>query len=37
MYFKKDEVIAVGSILHKMEPEVATKALEQLPQFAATT
>ena len=32
----KDKVIKMASIIDKMEPEVAKKALEQFPEFANT-
>ena len=36
-HLTKDKVIAMASMLDKMDPEVSMKALEQFPQFAATT
>jgi ribosomal protein S17E len=33
----KDKVITMASMLDKMDPEVAKKALEQFPEFASTT
>lgn len=35
-HLTKDKVIAMASMLDKMNPEVAKKALEQFPEFAAT-
>ena len=35
-YLTKDKVIAMASMLDKMDPEVAKKALEQFPEFAKT-
>lgn len=35
-HLTKDKVIAMASMLDKMDPEVAKKALEQFPEFAAT-
>lgn len=35
-YLTKDKVIAMASIIDKMEPEVAKKALEQFPEFSNT-
>jgi len=35
-HLTKDKVIAMASILDKMDPEVAKKALEQFPDFAKT-
>ena len=36
-HLTKDKVITMASMLDKMEPEVAKKALEQFPEFANTT
>ena len=36
-HLTKDKVIKMASMLDKMEPEVAKKALEQFPEFANTT
>lgn len=36
-HLSKDKVIAFASLLPKMNPEVAKKALEQFPNFASTT
>lgn len=36
-HLTKDKVITMASMLDKMDPEVAKKALEQFPEFAATT
>ena len=36
-HFTKDKVIKMASMLDKMDPEVAKKALEQFPEFANTT
>ncbi|MDB2099828.1 hypothetical protein [Clostridium paraputrificum] len=36
-HITKDKVITMASMIDKMEPEVAKKALEQFPKFAATT
>lgn len=36
-HLTKVKVIAMASMLDKMDPEVAMKALEQFPEFAATT
>lgn len=35
-HITKDKVITMASMLDRMEPEVAKKALEQFPQFALT-
>lgn len=35
-HLAKDKVIAMASMLDKMDPEVAKKALEQFPEFAKT-
>jgi ribosomal protein S17E len=35
-HLTKDKVIKMASILDKMDPEVAKKALEQFPEFSAT-
>lgn len=35
-HLTKDKVIAMASMLDKMTPEVAKKALEQFPEFAST-
>lgn len=35
-HLTKDKVIEMSSMLDKMDPEVAMKALEQFPQFATT-
>lgn len=35
-HLTKDKVIAMASMLDKMDPEVAKKALEQFPEFAKT-
>ena len=35
-HLTKDKVIKMASLLDKMDPEVAKKALEQFPEFAAT-
>lgn len=35
-HLKKDKVITMASLLDKMDPEVAKKALEQFPEFAKT-
>ena len=36
-HITKDKEITMASMIDKMEPEVAKKALEQFPKFAATT
>lgn len=36
-HLTKDRVIKMASMLDKMDPEVAKKALEQFPEFANTT
>ena len=36
-HLTKDKVIAMASMQDKMDPEVAKKALEQFPNFSATT
>ena len=36
-HLTKDKVITMASMLDQMDPEVAKKALEQFPEFAATT
>lgn len=36
-HLTKDKVIKMVSMLDKMDPEVAKKALEQFPEFASTT
>lgn len=36
-HLTKDKVIKMASMLDKMDPEVAKKALEQFPEFASTT
>ena len=36
-HLTKDKVITMASMLDKMDPEVAQKALEQFPEFAKTT
>lgn len=36
-HITKDKVIIMASMLDKMDPEVAKKALEQFPEFATTT
>lgn len=36
-HLTKDKVITISSMFDKMDPEVAKKALEQFPEFAATT
>ena len=36
-HLTKGKVIAMASMLDKMDPEVAKKALEQFPNFSATT
>ena len=36
-HLTKDKVISMASMLDKMDPEVAKKALEQFPEFASTT
>lgn len=36
-HLTKDKVIAMASMLDRMDPEVAKKALEQFPEFANTT
>lgn len=36
-HLTKDKVIKMASMLDKMDPEVAKKALEQFPEFANTT
>lgn len=36
-HLTKDKVINMASLLDKMDPEVAKKALEQFPEFAKTT
>lgn len=36
-HLTKDKVIAFASMIPKMDPEVAKKALEQFPNFASTT
>ena len=35
-HLTKDKVIAMASLLDRMDPEVAKKALEQFPEFAST-
>ncbi len=35
-HLTKDKVITMASMLDKMDPEVAKKALEQFPEFAST-
>ncbi|WP_051198024.1 hypothetical protein [Butyrivibrio sp. MB2005] len=35
-YLPKNKVIKMASMLDKMDPEVAKKALEQFPEFAKT-
>ena len=35
-HITKDKVIKMASMLDKMDPEVAKKALEQFPEFAGT-
>lgn len=35
-HLKKDQVISMVTMLDKMDPEVAKKALEQFPEFAST-
>lgn len=35
-HLTKDKVITMASMLNRMEPEVAKKALEQFPEFAKT-
>jgi len=35
-HLTKDKVVAMASMLDKMDPEVAKKALEQFPNFSAT-
>ena len=35
-FLTKDKVITMASMLDKMDPEVAKKALEQFPEFAST-
>lgn len=36
-HLTKDKVITMASMLDRMDPEVAKKALEQFPEFASTT
>ncbi len=36
-HLTKDNVISMATMLDKMDPEVAKKALEQFPEFATTT
>ena len=36
-YLTKDKVIKMASMLDRMDPEVAKKAIEQFPEFANTT
>lgn len=36
-HLTKDKVITMASMLDKMDPEVAKKAIEQFPEFANTT
>lgn len=36
-YLTKDKVIKMASMLDRMDPEVAKKALEQFPEFSKTT
>ena len=36
-HLTKDKVITMASMLDKMDPEVAKKAIEQFPEFASTT
>lgn len=36
-HLTKDKVIKMASMLDKMDPEVAKKALEQFPEFVNTT
>lgn len=36
-HLTKDKVITMASMLDRMDPEVAKKALEQFPEFAAAT
>lgn len=36
-HLTKDKVIKMASMLDKMDPEVAKKAIEQFPEFANTT
>ena len=36
-HLTKDKVITMASMLDRMDPEVAKKALEQFPEFAKTT
>lgn len=36
-YLTKDKVITMASMLDKMNPEVAIKAIEQFPEFSNTT
>ena len=36
-YRTKDKVIKMASMLDKMDPEVAKKALEQFPEFSNAT
>lgn len=36
-HLTKDKVITMASMLDKMDPDVAKKALEQFPEFATTT
>lgn len=35
-HLKKEQVISMATMLDKMDPEVAKKALEQFPEFAST-
>ena len=35
-HLTKDKVISMATMLDKMDPEVAKKALEQFPEFAST-
>lgn len=35
-HLTKDKVVSMAAMLDKMDPEVAKKALEQFPEFAAT-
>lgn len=36
-HLKKDHIITMASMLDKMDPEVAKKAIEQFPEFARNT
>ena len=36
-HLTKDKIISLASMIHRMDPEVAKKALEQFPKFSETT